>query len=226
MDHQQKVIEVLKTVYQKVQEGQKYTHTELGIEIDYKDILHQVCFDLSKQRSSILNVLELEDIDQQIHQNMIDIVGNKNLSQYYKQLASDLDVLEPKHPDQIYKDEQKKTVDSSKMNLANTYVNGFVHLGMGQDSLMLNKQNEKTNEDGHWIYKLKNDGMIAGSGSIGMICMWDLHNGGDNISEYLDLKDGYIKMGAHIGVGLYSQTVYDDCDQAKAILSESLDDVH
>jgi len=46
--------------------------------------------------------------------------------------------------------------------------------------------------------------MIAGSGSIGMICMWDLHNGGDNISEYLDLKDGYIKMGAHIGVGLYS----------------------
>lgn len=62
------------------------------------------------------------------------------------------------------------------MNLANSYVNAFVHLGMGQDSLMIQKQNNegKQNDDGHWIYKLKNDGMVAGSGSIGMICMWDL----------------------------------------------------
>lgn len=142
---------------------------------------------------------------------MVDIVGNKNLVQYYKQLATDLDVLEPKRPDQIYKEDSKKTVDSSKMNLADTYVNAFVNLGMGSDSLMLKKQQEGGNE-GHWIYKLKNDGMIAASASVGMICMWDLQNGCDNISEYLDLKDGYAKMGAHIGIGLYSQNVYDDCD--------------
>lgn len=52
--------------------------------------------------------------------------------------------------------------------------------------------------------------------------MWDLQNGCENISDYLDLKDGYTKMGAHIGIGLYSQNVYDDCDQAKAILEETL----
>ena len=66
-------------------------------------------------------------------------MGNKNLVQYYKQLATDLDVLEPKRPDQIYKEDSKKTVDSSKMNLADTYVNAFVNLGMGSDSLMLKK---------------------------------------------------------------------------------------
>ena len=39
MDHQDKVVEVLKTLYSKVKANQKYKN-ELDVEIDYKDILH------------------------------------------------------------------------------------------------------------------------------------------------------------------------------------------
>jgi len=71
--------------------------------------------------------------------------------------------------------------------LANTYVNAFVNLASGKDTLMINADNK----DGPWIYKLKNEGLIAGSASIGLLCMWDLEKGSEHIAEYLDLKDGY-----------------------------------
>ncbi len=61
-------------------------------------------------------------------------------------LAKELDVLETKTPDQIYKshlEEQKAgQIDSSKANLADTYVNAFVHLGCKNDALMLNKKDD------------------------------------------------------------------------------------
>ena len=49
------------------------------------------------------------------------IISNEKLSEHFKGLARDLDVLEPKHPDQIFKthlEERKNTVtqhiDSAK----------------------------------------------------------------------------------------------------------------
>lgn len=106
---------------------------------------------------------------------------------YYQQLAKDLDVDEAKGPNQIYKEDKDNQIDSAKINLANTYVNAFVNLGSGKDTLLINNENK----DGPWIYKLKNEGLIAASGSIGMLCMWDLENGSEHIAEYLDLKDGF-----------------------------------
>jgi 26S proteasome regulatory subunit N1 len=59
-------------------------------------------------------------------------------------LARDLDVLEPKHPDQIFKvhlEERKINlaaahIDSAKVNLATTYVNAFVNAAYGKDQLI------------------------------------------------------------------------------------------
>lgn len=72
------------------------------------------------------------------------------------------------------------------MNLADTYVNAFVNLGSGKDSLMMVE-----GEEAAWIYKLKNEGLIAASASIGMIHMWDAEGGSEHINQYLDLKEGY-----------------------------------
>ncbi len=71
------------------------------------------------------------------------IISNEKLSEHFKGLARDLDVLEPKHPDQIFKthlEERKNNVaahiDSAKQNLAMTYVNAFVNAAYGKDLLM------------------------------------------------------------------------------------------
>lgn len=55
-----------------------------------------------------------------------------------------------------------------------------------------------------------------------MICMWDYELGNEHIAEYLDLKEGYAQIGSYIGVGLYSQNLYDENDTLKAILEEKL----
>lgn len=54
-------------------------------------------------------------------------------------LAKELDVLEPKKPEQVYKslEDTKGTVESLNSNLADTYVNAFVNLGCKKDSLMV-----------------------------------------------------------------------------------------
>ncbi len=58
-------------------------------------------------------------------------------------MARDLDVMEPKHPNAIYKShlEDRRLddggVNSAKKNLALTYVNAFVNAAFGKDLLIL-----------------------------------------------------------------------------------------
>lgn len=63
-------------------------------------------------------------------------------------LAKDLDVLEPKKPEQIFKnqlDAKGPIIDSAKDNLATSYANAFVNAGFGKDYLI-------TGDDGINIY--------------------------------------------------------------------------
>lgn len=71
------------------------------------------------------------------------IISNERLSENFKSLARDLDVVEAKHPDNIFKThlEERKTslnthIDSAKVNLATTYANAFVNAAYGEDCLM------------------------------------------------------------------------------------------
>jgi len=61
------------------------------------------------------------------------------LSDFYIKLAKELEVLEPKHPEQVYKMylENEKLGNSHRENLAHTYVNAFVNCGMKKDALII-----------------------------------------------------------------------------------------
>jgi 26S proteasome regulatory subunit N1 len=67
------------------------------------------------------------------------LIGNSTLSSLFAALAVDLDVLEPKSPEDIYKSHLsgaadrrgEAAVESAKQNLAATYVNAFVNAGYG-----------------------------------------------------------------------------------------------
>jgi 26S proteasome regulatory subunit N1 len=95
--------------------------------------LKQMAFMLGRQRTPY----------ETTNEELFRIISNEKLSEHFKGLARDLDVLEPKHPDQIFKthlEERKNTaaqqIDSAKQNLAMTYVNAFVNAGYGKDLLM------------------------------------------------------------------------------------------
>jgi len=79
--------------------------------------LKQMAFMLGRQR----NPYETKNED------LYKIISNEKLYEHFKGLARDLDVLEPKHPDQVFKthlEERKNNpnaaIDSAKVNLATT----------------------------------------------------------------------------------------------------------
>lgn len=98
------------------------------------------------------------------------IIAQEKLSEYYKQLARDLDQMEPKHPDAIFKThlEERKVgeaqLDSAKQNLAKTYVNAFVNAGLGNDLLICKK--EGTDD---WVFSNKDEGQMAAAASLGLL---------------------------------------------------------
>jgi 26S proteasome regulatory subunit N1 len=100
-----------------------------------------------------------------------DCLRNLSLSSHYIHLVTELAVKEAKSPEDIYKSHLENTrpglaggVDSARMNLANSFVSGFVNAGMKEDKLgMTGKQVEKDGETtweagGSWIWKNKDMG--------------------------------------------------------------------
>jgi 26S proteasome regulatory subunit N1 len=147
------------------------------------------------------------------------------LSEHFKGLARDLDVLEPKHPDSIFKShlEERKAmtqhIDSAKQNLATTYVNAFVNAGYGKDLLMTQSGDAKE----HWIYKNKEGGMLAAAVSLGMVLLWDIDEGLSQIDKYMESGDDYIVAGSYIAIGLVNSGIKNPNDPVFAILLEKLE---
>ena len=90
-----------------------------------------------------------------------------------------LDIVEPKEPEHIYKTHLENarfssanSVDSAKQNLASSFVNGFVNCAFGKDNIMT--------EDGNkWIYKHKPTGLcvvvctpVVCTPSHLQVCVW------------------------------------------------------
>lgn len=86
--------------------------------------------------------------------NIETILSNSHVNGHFQILVKELDILEPKLPEDIYKNwlvsgsRQAEQVDSARANLAASFVSGFVHAGFGQDKLMANTSD-------CWVYKNK-----------------------------------------------------------------------
>ena len=153
-----------------------------------------------------------------------DILNNTHLSQHFHALGKDLNVLDPKLPEDIYKRHLENTrpglssvnLDSAKQNLASTFVNAFVNAGFGTDLLMMGP------EDQNWIYKNKDSGMLSAAASLGGILLWDVEGGLGHIDKYLYSQDDNIQAGALLAIGIISAGVKNESDPALALLSEKV----
>lgn len=176
----------------------------------------QLAFILARQQIS----LELSNEEVQ------ECLSNTRLSEYFLFLAKELNVLEPKVPEDIYKSHLEHTrggpdsglVDSAKQNLAASFVNAFVNAGFGQDKLMVVDE-----EASSWIYKNKDAGMLSATAGVASILLWDVEQGLQQLDKYMYSSEEYIKAGSLLGIGIVNTSVHNESDPALALLSEHIE---
>ncbi|KAK3053691.1 proteasome regulatory particle base subunit [Extremus antarcticus] len=178
----------------------------------------QLAFILGRQR--ICLDLEGEDAEDQ---ELQDCLNNTKLPEHFKSLAKELNVLDPKVPEDIYKShlESSRTAgltntDSARHNLASAFVNAFVNAGFGQDKLMMVEGGVKQS----WTWKVKDDGMMSTAASAGMLMLWDVEMGLDKVDAYTYVPENEVKAGAALAMGIMNSGVRLDSDPTLALLSD------
>jgi 26S proteasome regulatory subunit N1 len=182
---------------------------------DDKAIRRQMAFLIARQRIWF-DVSEDEDSELQ------ECLSNTRLSDYFKALGKELNVLDPKTPDDIYKThlESSRTAgltntDSARHNLASAFVNAFVNAGFGNDKLMLNSDSKNS-----WVWKTKDEGMLSTAASLGMLMLWDAEMGLDKIDPYTNVDEDMVKAGAMLATGIFNSGVRMESDPAMALLGD------
>ncbi|PNS18782.1 hypothetical protein CAC42_5321 [Sphaceloma murrayae] len=196
--------------------------TDFGSTKD-KSLRRQLAFIISRQR---LN-LELDDAEKTEDPELEDCLNNVKLPEHFRALAKELNILEPKVPEDIYKShlESSRTAgltntDSARHNLASAFVNAFVNAGFGDDKLMLQQA------EGHkqsWIWKTKDEGMLSTTASLGTLMLWDVETALDKIDPYTTVHEDHIKAGAFLAIGIVNSGVKLEADPVIALLNEELD---
>jgi len=193
-------------------------------------IKKQLCYMLARHG----HPLKLDDGPCQVPEEDLDVLQNimshSNLTNNYLTLARDLDVMEPKLPEDIYKSHLMEVrtasgaaVDSARANLAATFVNAFVNAGFGQDKLLTSSEaTDGTSSNVSWIFKNKDHGKMSAAASLGSILLWDVDGGLPQVDAYLYSEDPHIVAGGLLAVGLINTNVRNECDPAYGLLYESV----
>lgn len=180
----------------------------------------QMALQLARQRIS----LELgDDVDDAA---LLECLNNTRLHEHFKNMGKELNILDPKSIQDIYKThlESSRTagvtnVDSARQNLASAFVNGFVNAGFGNDTMML-VDDEENKTQKSWVWKTKDDGKISTAASVGLLQQWDMDQGLQTIDAYMHSDDDQVRAGAMLSVGILNSGVRDPTEPAMALLSD------
>jgi 26S proteasome regulatory subunit N1 len=180
----------------------------------------QLAFLIARQQIWLDAPAETDD------QELMDCLNNTYLPDHFKTLAKELNILDPKMPEDIYKTHLENirgggtSADSAKHNLASAFVNAFVNAGFGDDKMMLVENEQKS-----WVWKTKEDGMMSTAASLGMLLQWDVEGGLDKIDKYQYAAEDPIKAGALLALGIVNSGVRNDGDPALSLLGDT-DNLH
>lgn len=170
------VLDIAYSIYMKCEEYASALQVALFLDnLQYVNQIFTSCDDLlrKKQFCYILArhgvTFELDDnmvMDDDERELLQDIINNSKLTEGYLTLARDIEVMEAKAPEDIYKAHlldgrasASATVDSARQNLAATFVNAFVNAGFGQDKLMTGSADASSgSSSGNWLFKNKEHG--------------------------------------------------------------------
>ena len=168
--------------------------------------------------------LDEEDTSQKMDDDTLEILRNYKQIDYFKILAKTLELLEPKHPEDVFKShledkkgQNAKKIESSKINMAYSIASAFINAGFGTEVLLSKK-------DSDWIFKNKEQGIQCLLSGIGLVNIWDYLEGPNKVYELAGRKetDIYKRTGRNIGLGICLCGIHDENDVAVAVLLEEL----
>lgn len=174
----------------------------------------QLAFLIARQRIS----LDGEEEDAEVQESL----SNLRLSEHFKTLGKELNILDPKTTEDIYKSHLESSrvagmtnLDSARHNLAAGFVNAFVNAGFGNDKMMLVDKDSNS-----WVWKTKDEGMTSTVASLGTLLLWDVENGLDKIDKYTYSDEPQIVAGAMLAIGIMNAGVKMDSEPVMALLGE------
>ncbi|XP_022848513.1 26S proteasome non-ATPase regulatory subunit 2 homolog A-like [Olea europaea var. sylvestris] len=235
------VLDIAYAIYMKFEEFPRAL--QIALYLDNMQYVKQVftsCNDLQKKQQfcfilarhgitfELDNEMCPEDEEREALQ---EIVNNTKLNEGYLTLARDIEVMEPKSPEDIYKahllDGRSSgggSVDSARQNLAATFVNAFVNAGFGRDKLMtVPSEASSGGSSTSWLFKNKDHGKASAAASLGMILLWDVDSGLAQFDKYFHSTDTHVIAGTLLGVGIVNCGTKNDCDPALALLADYID---
>jgi 26S proteasome regulatory subunit N1 len=193
------------------------------IEADFHDapdaaLKKQLAFLIARQRICLDHPRDTPD-DEEI----VECLGNVKMPEHFKALAKELNILEPKTTEDIYKSHLESSrvagltnFDSARNNLAAAFVNAFVNAGFGNDKMMLVEKDKES-----WVWKTKEEGMMSTVASLGTLMLWDIENGLDQVDQYTYLEEEQIQAGAFLAIGVMNSGVRLDSEPAMALLADN-----
>ncbi|KAL2245714.1 26S proteasome non-ATPase regulatory subunit 2 homolog A [Sesamum indicum] len=235
------VLDIAHSIYMKFEEYPRALQIALYLHnLQYVKQLFQCCNDPLMRRQFCF-ILARHGVTFELYEDMCaedeerealqEIINNTKLNEGYLTLARDIEVMEPKSPEDIYKahlidgrGSGGGTVDSARQNLAATFVNAFVNAGFGQDKLMtVPSEASSGGASTSWLFKNKEHGKASAAASLGMILLWDVDAGLAQLDKYFHSTDTHVIAGALLGVGIVNCNVQNECDPALALLADYVD---
>lgn len=219
----------LRTAYQVYRKYNQYTQAvALAIRLNDRDLIEEA-FNSTKDKAIRRQMAFLIarqriwfDVSDDDDPELQECLNNTRLPDHFKALGKELNILDPKTPDDIYKThlESSRTAgltntDSARHNLASAFVNAFVNTGYGNDKLMLNSDSKNS-----WVWKTKEEGMLSTTASLGMLLLWDVETGLDKIDPYTNVDDDMVKAGSMLATGILNSGVRMESDPALALLGD------
>jgi 26S proteasome regulatory subunit N1 len=155
-------------------------------------------------------------------QEIAECLNNVKLPEHFKALAKELNILDPKTTEDIYKSHLESNrvagltnLDSARHNLAAAFVNAFVNAGFGNDKMMMVEEDKSS-----WVWKTKEEGMLSTVASLGTLMLWDVEGGLAKIDKYTYATEEPILAGAMLATGIMNSGVRTDADPALALLGD------
>jgi len=234
MDDNERVAEMFTTVSEAVTAGTMPADGALlsGINLKKQMALilarHRAHFELPEEENDTFTINTTGGSEEM---TLNELIGNTTLSDRFLAVARDMNVVEPKTAEAIYKlkgeggPTSRRTngaaviADSARANLATSFVNGLVNAGFCKDTLM-------TVEGSAWVSRNKDHGMLSATASLGMVMMWNIDEGLNQYDPFLHHTEPYVRAGTLLGIGIMSSGVRNESDAAIAVLSEHLEDKH
>ncbi|CAH8463467.1 unnamed protein product [Schistosoma intercalatum] len=159
-------------------------------------------------------------------EELTEMLWNTRLSEHFLSLGRELDIMDPKLPEDIYKSHLEAvrptlnaaTLDSARANLAASYVNGLVNCGFGKEKLL-----QETPKEVPWLCKQKEFGKMSTVATLGWVLLWDVDTGLSQLDKYLYSVEDHTRAGGLLGCGVVNCGVKNECDPALALLGSYVD---